>query len=64
FYAAGNPHFKDAADYLARYTAALPVAPVGEKTGPIEPWTLGGLQGRRFERALSSFALLAPPKAD
>ena len=50
FYAAGNPHFKDAADYLVRQTAALPVAPAGEKTGPAEPGALGELKGQRFSR--------------
>lgn len=50
FYAAGNPHFKDAADFLARQTAALPVSPAGERSGPVEPAMLGALEGKRLLR--------------
>ena len=50
FYAAGNPHFKDAAEFMARQTATLPVTPVGETTGPIESGALGSLPGKSFMR--------------
>ena len=50
FYAAGNPHFKDAADYLARQTEPLPVVPVGEEAGPAVPAKLGALPGKTLWR--------------
>lgn len=50
YYAAGNPHFKDAADYLARQTEPLPVTPVGEETGPVTDSRLGSLPARTLTR--------------
>lgn len=50
FYAAGNPHFKDAADYLARQTEPLPVVPVGEAAGPAVPAKLGDLPAKTLWR--------------
>lgn len=50
FYAAGNPHFKDAADYLARQTEPLPVTPVGEESGPAVPAKLGSLPAKTLWR--------------
>lgn len=51
YYAPGNPHFKDAADYLARQTEPLPVTPVGEETGAVQPAKLGVLQGKSLMRS-------------
>lgn len=51
FYAAGNPHFKDAADYLARQTEPLPVTPEGEAVGPVTPAALGSLKAKTLSRA-------------
>lgn len=51
FYAAGNPHFKDAADYLARQTEPLPVTPRGEETGPVTPAQLGTLPAKTLTRS-------------
>ena len=50
FYAEGNPHFKDAEDYLRGQTAALPVPVADETTGPIEAAALGGLPAKRLTR--------------
>jgi hypothetical protein len=50
FYAAGNPHFKDAADYLARQTEPLPVTPAGEEAGPVTKAFLGSLPGKSLTR--------------
>lgn len=50
FYADGNPHFKDAADYLARQTEPLPVTPLGEETGPVTPAKLGALPAKALWR--------------
>lgn len=50
FYAAGNPHFKDAADYLARQTEPLPVTPVGEEAGPVSEARLGPLPAKALWR--------------
>ncbi len=60
FYAAGNPHFKDAADYLARQTEPLPVVPAGEETGPAVPAKLGALPGKTLWRTRP---LGRPPEA-
>lgn len=50
FYAAGNPHFKDAADYLARQTEPLPVTPDGEEVGPVTAASLGKLKAKSLTR--------------
>lgn len=50
FYAAGNPYFKDAADYLARQTEPLPVVPAGETTGPVKAAVLGSLPAKTLAR--------------
>lgn len=51
FYAAGNPHFKDAADYLARQTEPLPVTPEGEAVGPVTSAALGSLPAKSLTRS-------------
>lgn len=51
FYAAGNPHFKSAADYLARQTEPLPVTPEGEETGPVTKAALGSLPAKTLTRS-------------
>lgn len=51
YYAAGNPHFKDAADYLARQTEPLPVTPKGEETGPVTDARLGLLPAKTLTRS-------------
>lgn len=60
YYAPGNPHFKDAADYLARQTEPLPVTPAGEETGAVRPAKLGLLQGKSL---LRSRPVSGPPEA-
>ncbi|TBR18010.1 hypothetical protein EPO15_15625, partial [bacterium] len=51
FYSAGNPHFKNAADYLARQTEPLPVTPEGEETGPVTAAKLGALAAKTLTRS-------------
>lgn len=59
FYAKGNPHFKDAADFLVRQTAPTPVPIEGEKTGPVEAVKLSGRGAKRLRR--DTFAVYRPP---
>ncbi|TPW20385.1 MAG: hypothetical protein FD126_1741 [Elusimicrobia bacterium] len=59
FYAKGNPHFKDAADFLARQTAPTPVPIEGEKTGSVEDVKLSGRRAKRLRR--DTFAVYRPP---
>ncbi|TBR22912.1 hypothetical protein EPO15_06990 [bacterium] len=62
YYAKGNPHFKDAADFLARQTAPSPVPIQGEKTGPVEEAKLSGRPAKSLRR--DTFAVHRAPAAE